>query len=151
MRRELKKILEDSAWYEGRKKDVDYIHDDLMRNELSPPNKIIYEFIEEFEYVHLSYKTPNGIFLDVHFSVEEGIQHTPVELHSEFEKIFGESLVPVGYFGEHVGVIEMSYSGKLILIVPEDGMFLLGENLESALESIFLKTHLSKISDIPNW
>lgn len=151
MRNELQKILEDSAWYEGRKKYLDYVLEKLRQNGLSMPNEVIYKFIEEFEYVHLSYKTVNGFFLDIHFSVEEGIQHTPVELHSEFEKIFGESLVPVGYFGEYVGVIELSYSGKFILIVPEDGMFFLGENLELALENIFFKTQIPKIAAIPNW
>lgn len=147
----MQKILEDSAWYAGRKKDLAYVLEQLKHDELPPPNEVIYKFIEEFEYVHLSYQTANGIFLDIHFSVEEGIQHTPVELHSEFEKIFGESLVPVGYFGQYVGVIEMSYSGKFILIVPEDGMFFLGADLESALENIFFKTAINKIADMPDW
>lgn len=151
MNSELKKILEDSAWYEGRKKDVAYIYDDLKRNELSIPNDIIYKFIEEFEYVHLIYKTKNGIFIEVHFSVDKGIENTPTELHSAFEKNFGAPLVPVGCLGESIGVIEMSYSGQLILIVPEEGMFFLGENLTAALECIFFQNTLSKIADIPDW
>ena len=151
MREELKVVLENSAWYQGRKKDVDYILDCLLHKGLTTPNEIIYKFIQEFEYVHLSHQTDNSIFIDVHFSVEEGIEHTPVELHSAFEKIYGEFLVPVGYFGEHVGIIEMSYSGKLILIVPEEGMFFLGENLEVALENIFFEKQIVKIANIPEW
>ncbi len=128
----IKKYLEESSWYKGRQKDISYLNEELAKNELDPLNKIISNFLQEFHYVNLN--LPNGY--DIHINVDDTLLYIGKEIVSLVKSVIKEPLIPIGMIHEGSAILFMSNSGKISMLTDGKGLFLIGNNFETALNNI---------------
>lgn len=115
-------ILSESAWYQGRKRDIDYVVDNLKHEQFTLPNESILKLIEEFIYVELNFKTPDGLFSNIRFNIEDAQSYVSLKMLRAYESVTKECLVPVATIHYDAGVLFMSHASKFYMI-HEDGFF----------------------------
>ncbi|PSK93130.1 SUKH-3 domain-containing protein [Taibaiella chishuiensis] len=145
MNKKIFDLLRESAWYEGREKDIAYLYDELSSNNLSKPNEIVFKFLAEFNNVFIKHTTLDNRFIEVHFDLEGAIEITHLELLAKIEKVITENLVPIGYIGDYEASLLMSYSGRVYMMLEDEGFFELGQNWEDALETILEQKEFKNI------
>ena len=74
MNHKLELILSnESSWYSGREKDLEYEMMLLKRQGLDLPNQVIIKFLKEFLDVQIEHKLDSGFIVELSFNVENGL------------------------------------------------------------------------------
>jgi hypothetical protein len=114
MKEDIKQILEESGWYYGRRIEIDYMIEELAREELTIPNRLIEELLHEFWNLLLNFRMPDGASGEIRLNTEIGLGVEQATL-TKFEKAVGEKMVPVGGVNECAGILFVSYSGRFYM------------------------------------
>lgn len=143
MKDNIKEILSEAGWYEGREIDIEYMIDELKREGLTIPNILIEELLKEFWNLELNFMTPDERYgrIRLNTGVALGVESKVLIF---FEEYINEKLVPVGSIDDESAILFVSYSGKFYM-AANGVFFLIGNDFFKGMEAIIYQKNIIRI------
>jgi hypothetical protein len=145
MDKQIKVILEDAGWYPGRNISIDYMIEHIVKLGYGVPKEVVLLLFKEYWNLELSFIAPNGEFSSLRLSVDVIEFYTDFMLKNIMTLAKEEKIFPVGSVNDGVADLLVSDNGRFYMSC-ESGLFLVGDDFMSALESIVNKKDILRIS-----
>ncbi len=145
MNTELKLILEDGGWYEGRQREIEYFVEEIKNHNLTLPNKLVEEFLKEFVNLEFKFKISGGENWNIRLISEDIIPYITSRHLKIWSHLANEDIVPIGTLHENTAYLFLSYSGKFYMAF-EEKFYLIGNDFTNCLDNIINQKAILRIA-----
>lgn len=142
---QLRDVLENAGWYEGRQISIDYIIDELWQDGYDiTQNKIIQNLLREFWNLNIEFKNHDGTYSNVRLNTERvgGVSQQVVQKISE---LIHEKIIPLATIHDDSAILFVSENGRFYMGVDEQ-FYRIGNDFFEALDTIINQKEVLKFS-----
>ena len=141
----VKTILENAGWYEGRQREIDYIIEEIKINNLPVPDKFVQEFLKEFINLELNFKTPDDKYGNIRLILEDIVPYIEERHLKVWSDLATEAIFPIGSLFANTAYLFLSHSGKFYMAY-EDKFYLIGDDFNKCLDNIINQKDIHRIA-----